>query len=374
MGDDVPAIVIDNGSGLCKAGISGETTPRSIIVPVIGKTKSKTNTAGGCFSKDYYVGKEAQAKRDVLHLKYPLERGIISSWDDMEKIWKYVYKQELKTKPQERPLLMSEPPLNPLHNRTKMTEVLFETLKVPAMYMSIQAILALYESANTTGLVLDCGDGVTHAVPIFEGYCLPHAVSKLHIAGKDINDYLKKLLSDSDHSLEYTTDRDIINDIKEQLCYVALDPSEELKKAANEIGKNFELPDGNNIQITYQLFRTPELLFSPSTIGTEAPGVHKMIFHSAMMCDTDIHSTLYGNMVLAGGSTLFPGFQERILKELQLQVPSDVSVRIVETPDRKISAWVGASLITSLTSFKPMWVTSSDYKEFGPIVVQRRCF
>ncbi|XP_030041981.1 actin-related protein T2-like [Microcaecilia unicolor] len=369
---DVPAIVIDNGSGLCKAGMSGETTPRSIIVPVIGKAKSKTSAGGS--SKDYYVGKEAQAMRDVLNLKYPIERGIISSWDDMEKIWKYVYRQQLKTKPQERPLLMSEPPLNPLQNRAKMTEVMFETLKVPAMYLSVQAILALYESANTTGLVLDCGDGITHAVPVFEGYCLPHAVSKLHIAGKDINDYLKKLLSDSGHSLDCTSNKDVVNEIKEQLCYVAVDPCEELGKKANEICRNFELPDGNTIQISYQLFRAPEILFSPSSFGAESPGVHKMVFHSVMMCDTDIHSTLYENMVLAGGSSVFPGFQERMLKELQLQTPSDVSVRVVETPDRKISAWVGASLITSLTSFRPMWVTNSDYKEFGPTVVQRRCF
>ncbi|XP_029434229.1 actin-related protein T2-like [Rhinatrema bivittatum] len=369
---DIPAIVFDNGSGLCKAGISGETTPRAVIVPVIGQAKAKA-TMGGC-PKDYYVGKEAQAMRDILNLKYPIERGIISSWDDMEKIWRYVYRQELRIKPQERPLLMSEPPLNPLPNRAKMAEVMFETLKVPAMYLSVQATLALYESAHTTGLVIDCGDGVTQTVPVFEGYYLPHAVSKLHIAGKDITDYLAKLLLESGHPFGCISKKDVVNEIKEQLCYVALDPCEELRKRTEEVAKNFKLPDGNVIQISYQLFRAPEVLFSPPTLGIETPGAHKMIFHSVMTCDTDIHETLFGNVVLAGGSSLFPGFHERILKELQLQAPCGVPVRIVATPDRKLSAWVGASIITSLTSFKQMWVTCCDYKEFGPTVVQRRCF
>ncbi|XP_064423835.1 actin isoform X2 [Latimeria chalumnae] len=308
---DNPAVIFDNGSGLCKAGIAGDNAPRSVITSIVGRSKAKA-TMLGAGQKEYYIGEEAQAKRGVLSLKYPIEHGIVTSWDDMEKVWRHVYECELRMKTNERPVLLTEAPLNPLHNREKMTQIMFENFKVPAMYVAVQAVLALYASGRTTGMVMDSGDGVTHTVPIYEGYCLPHAVSRLDVAGRDITEYFMRLLLESGHSFVST--------------------------------------------------------------GVEAPGVHKLTFTSIVKCDIDVRRNLYSNVLLSGGSTLFPGLDERMLKELQLQVPSGVPVKVIAPPERKYSVWIGASILTCLTSFKQMWITFSDYKEFGPGVVHRKCF
>ncbi|XP_067422833.1 actin-1-like isoform X5 [Emydura macquarii macquarii] len=337
---DIPAVIFDNGSGLCKAGIAGDSAPRSVITAIVGRSKAKA-TMLGAGQKEYYVGEEAQSKRGVLSLNYPIDHGIVTSWDDMERIWRHI---------------------------------MFEGFKVPAMYVAVQATLALYASARTTGIVMDSGDGVTHTVPIYEGYCLPHAVSRLDIAGRDITEYFMRLLLESGHSFVSTAEREIVKDIKEKLCYVALDPIQEMKAKPEEILKEYKLPDGNLIKIGNQLFRAPETLFMPANIGIEAPGVHKMIFNSIMKCDIDVRRNLYGNVLLSGGSTLFPGLDERILKEMQLQVPIGMSVRIIAPPERKYCVWIGASILTCLTSFKQMWVTVSDYKDFGAAVVHRKCF
>lgn len=370
---DVPAVIFDNGSGLCKAGIAGDSAPRSVITAIVGRSKAQA-TMLGAGQKEYYIGEEAQSKRGVLTLNYPIDHGIVTSWDDMERIWRHVYECELRITSNDRPALLTEAPLNPLQNRERMTEIMFESFKVPAMYVAVQATLALYASARTTGIVMDSGDGVTHTVPIYEGYCLPHAVSRLDIAGRDITEYFMRLLLESGYSFISTAEREIVKDIKEKLCYVALDPIQEMSVKPEELLKEYKLPDGNIIKIGSQLFRAPETLFLPTNIGVEAPGIHRMVFNSIMKCDIDVRKDLYGNILLSGGSTLFPGLDERILKEMQLQVPIGISVRIIAPPERKYCVWIGASILTCLSSFKQMWVTLVDYKDFGPGVVHRKCF
>ncbi|POI33614.1 hypothetical protein CIB84_002634 [Bambusicola thoracicus] len=369
---DVPAVIFDNGSGLCKAGIAGDNGPRSVITSIVGRSRVKSAMLGAGM-KEYYVGEEAQSKRGILTLNYPIDHGIVTSWDDMERIWRHVYDYELRVKASERPVLLTEPPLNPLQNRERMTEIMFEGFMVPAMYVAVQAALALYASARTTGIVLDSGDGVTHTVPIYEGYCLPHAVSRLDIAGRDITEYFMRLLLESGYSFVSTAEREIVKDIKEKLCYVALDPTLEMKASPEEIMKEYRLPDSNVIQIGSQLFRAPETLFEPAKVGIEAAGVHKMLFNSITKCDIDVRRDLYGNVLLSGGSTLFPGLEERILKEMHLQVPVGMLVKIIAPPERKYSVWVGASILSCLTSFKPMWITVRDYGDFGAAVVHQKC-
>ncbi|XP_010185401.1 PREDICTED: actin-1-like [Mesitornis unicolor] len=325
----------------------------------------------GAGQKECYIGEEAQSKRGVLSLNYPVDHGIVTCWEDMERLWRHVYDHELRVKASERPVLLTEPPLNPLKNREKMTEVMFEGFMVPAMYIAVQATLALYASARITGIVVDSGDGVTHAVPVYEGFCIPHAVSRLDVAGRNITEYFMKLLLESGHSFVSTAEREIVRDIKEKLCYVALDPVQEMKKKPEDM-RGYKLPDNSIIHVGNQLFRAPETLFVPANVGVEAPGVHQMIFNSIMKCEIDVRRNLYGNVLLSGGSTLCPGLEERILKEMKLQAPSGMFVRIVAPPERKYCVWIGASVLTSLTSFKQMWVTRSDYNEFGAAVIHQK--
>ncbi|XP_005874409.1 PREDICTED: actin-related protein T2 [Myotis brandtii] len=330
---DSPAVIVDNGSGLCKAGLSGEIGPRHIVSSVVGHPKFQAASAGAS-QKQTFVGEEALHRKEALSLRCPIERGLIVGWDDMEELWRHLFEWELGVRAGERPVLMTEPSLNPREAREKMAAVMFETFQVPAFYLSDQAVLALYASACVTGLVVDSGDGVTCTVPIFEGYSLPHAVSKLYVAGRDITEHLTRLL----------------------------------------VLREYKLPDGNIVCIGDQLFQAPEALFAPEQLGVQNPGLSRMVSCSIGKCDADIQGPLYGEIVLSGGSTLFQGLDDRLLKELEQLAAKGTPIKITAPPDRWFSTWIGASIVTSLSSFKQMWVTSADFQEFGTSVVQRRCF
>lgn len=376
MDEEVTAVVIDNGSGMCKAGFAGDDAPRSVFPTVVGRPKMP-GIMVGLDQKEVYVGQEAQMKRGVLKIENPISRGFVKNWDDMEKVWNHTIYNELRVSPEEHPCLLTEAPLNPKKDREQMTQIMFEVFNVPCLYVTQQAVLSLYSSGRTTGIVLDSGDGVSNTVPIYEGYAIPHAIQRIELAGADITEYFRQLLKDRGYNFTTAAELEIVRDIKEKICYVVdKNFDQELKKSQdnNANDKTYELPDGRSIVVGNERFRCPEILFQPSHAGFELEGVHKYAYDSVMKCDADVRKDLFLNIILSGGTTLFEGMGERMWHELNSLAPSSNKIKVLAPPERKYSVWLGGSILAALSTFQTMWINKQEYDESGPGIIHRKCF
>ena len=367
-----PHIIIDNGTGYCKAGLSGEEGPRAVFPACVGYFKYASGVVGGD-EKVFFIGADAVAKRGVLKLNYPIERGVVDNWDDMEKIWGHVFTNELRVDPVEHNVMLTEAPMNPKENREKMAQIMFETFNVPGLYIAIQAVLSLYSAGKFTGIVADSGDGVTHFVPIFDGYSLPHAVIRLDLAGRDLTEFMMKLLTETGTRFSTTAEKEIVKAIKEKSCYVALDFEEELNSVEPF---DYELPDGTHIVVKDQRIRCPEALFKPAMIGKEGNGIGQTCYDSIQKCDIDVRKDLYNCVVLSGGSSMYTGLPERLSKEIKALAPESMKeeVKVIASPERKFAVWIGGSILSSISTFESMWITKTEYEESGATIVHRKCF
>ncbi|KAL8187929.1 UNVERIFIED_CONTAM: Actin, cytoplasmic 2 [Gekko kuhli] len=330
MEEEIVALVIDKSSGMCKARFAGDDAPCAVFPSTVGHPCHQ-GVMAGMGQKDSYVGDEAQSKRGILTPKYPIEHGIFTKWDDMEKIWHRIFYNELRVAPEEHPVLLTEAPLNPKANREKITQIMFETFNTPAMYVAIQAVLSLNASGHTTE----------------RGY-----------------------------SFTTTAEREIVRDIKKKLCYVALDFEQEMATAASSssLEKSYELSDGQVITTGNERFRCSEALFQPSFLGMESCGIHETTCNSSMKCDVDIRKDMYANTVLSGGTTMYPGIADRMQKEIRALASSIMKIKIIAPPERKYSVWIGGSILAFLSTFQQIWISKQEYDESGPSIVHCKCF
>jgi actin len=309
MTTDGRVAVIDWGQGMVKAGFAGDDSPRAVFPTMVGRVRHTIAAMVNIGEKEIYCGDEAMSMRGMLSNRHPMVRGAIADWNDLRHLLHHTFYNELRIAPSEHPLLLALAPsaADNAGARERLATMLFEHFEVQSLYIAMPAVLALYSTGRTTGVVLDSGDGVTHAAPIYEGCSLAHAVQRQQLAGQDVNDALADMVTERGYSFTTSAEREIVRDIKEKLAYVALDFEQEMRTVAKSsaLERSYELPDGHLVTIGSERFRCAEVLFQPSLIGLELDGVHEMLYRSVVKSDIDIRRVLFENIVLSGGSTMF---------------------------------------------------------------------
>jgi len=308
-----------------------------------------------------------------------MENGIVRNWEDMEHLWNHTFHEVLKVNPAETKIMLTEPPMNPVKNREKMVETMFEKYNFHSVYVAIQAVLTLYAQGLLTGVVVDSGDGVTHIVPVYEGFALPHLTRRLDVAGRDVTRYLIKLLLLRGYAFNRTADFETVRQIKEKLCYVGYDLELETKLAQETtvLVENYTLPDGRVIKVGSERFEAAEALFQPHLVDVEAVGVAEQLYNTIQAADIDIRADFYKHIVLSGGSTMYPGLPSRLEKEIkQLYLTRTLNgdtsrldkfkVRIEDPPRRKHMVFLGGAVLAEIMKDKEdFWVTKKEYQELG---------
>lgn len=355
------SIVIDNGSDITKAGFSGFLIPGLVVPTIIGYPKYDKYIKTDIKDYKYHIGHVAQNKKSILNIHNPIKNGIIDNWEHMTKIWEYIF-DRLGTESNNKKVLLIEPILNSIKNKEHIFETMFEYFNVSSSFMGINGILSLYGNGKISGITLDIGHEVSHIVPVYEGYSIKHAVNRINLAGNDITEHLKRLLELKGTRFTTTTETDIIKKIKEKYSYCY----------TNENRKDIEyiLPDKKKIVLGNELYECNEILFNPLLIGKDIDGIDTILYKSIMHTDIDIRRTMFSNIILSGGTTMMNNFNNRLYDELKKKTALNIDIIIPE--NRIYSAWIGGSLLCSLSTFDSSWISKTEYEECGKSIIYRK--
>jgi len=292
----------------------------------------------------------------------------------MEHVWDYTWKKMGITTSNCR-VLLTEPPNNPEQNRKQMMQKMFEKYEFKGVYVAIQAILTLYAQGLLTGVVVDSGDGVSHIVPVCEGYSLPHNLKRIDVAGRNVTQYLMKLLLLRGYVFNSTADLMTVQEMKEKLCYAAYDYAAEERLAFETtcVSAKYQLPDGRVVNMSAERYKATECLFHPHLIDIDQPGISQALYESIEGCETDLRTPLRSHIVLSGGTTMYPGLPSRLEKDLNEMyakshkansMPPKVSIE--DPPRRKHMVFLGGAVLANVMAGQPsFWVSKEEYREKG---------
>ena len=416
---DTQAVVIDNGTGFTKMGYAGNLDPDFVIPTAIAEIDKKSNLSVSIKNDEYnyYIGEEGinQAKTSKNHkLYYPMQNGIIESWDLMEKYWHQSIYNYLKCDPQEHNFVLTEPPMNPPENRESIAEIFFETFNVPGLYIGVQAVFALLGCSKThedsgiqmdpdqkkaidtlTGVVVDSGDGVTHIVPICDGFVLGSNIKHIPIAGRKITKFMEQMIRERGEKISTEDLYFATMELKEKHGYLAKDLIEEFSKYDKKTVEDGKIKQSSkfkkfegigkismkpfSINVGYELFLGPESFFSPEIIDKNyRASLDESIDLTIQQCPIDYRKRLYADVVFSGGSTSFRNLDKRLEKALQTRVDerlkkytkdgkqSTIKVKVTNSMAQKHVVWLGGSSFSSDKGFKSMVHTRQEYMEKGP--------
>lgn len=406
MAGRLPAIVIDNGTGYTKLGYAGNKEPQFIIPSAIAiKENTKigdttTRRLGrGVDDLDFFIGDEA-IDAAGYSVKYPIRHGIVEDWDLMERFWEQSIFKYLRAEPEDHYFLLTEPPLNTPENREYMAEIMFETFNVPGLYIAVQAVLALAASWKSkagkrtmTGLVIDSGDGVTHCIPVADGYVVGSCIKHIPIAGRNITYFIQSLLRERETGIPPEQSLETAKAIKERFCYICPDIAREFSKYDKEPSKWFHQFQGQNsltkqnfnVDVGYERFLGPEIFFHPEFANADfTTPISEIVDTCIQSCPIDVRRPLYNNIVLSGGSTMFRDFGRRLQRDVKRVVdarlklsenlsggritPKPIDVTVVSHHMQRYAVWFGGSMLASMPEFYPVCHTKAQYEEHGPSI------
>lgn len=359
------AVVIDQGSGFIKAGFAGERQPRLVL---------KSSSLVPSWDRPVPPGALGGELMGGVARAHPIKHGVVVDWEALEGLWERLLVGGLRVCPEQWPVLVSDSPSAPPAGRDRIAELLFEALAVPACHMASTALLALCSTGAFSGLAVEAGAGVCHATPIYAGHAWHEATFRLDVAGSTLSRYLRDLLVAACPHLQLRAlPRKAITQLKKRCCYVSLDFEGDLHNPDRHHPVSFCLGKGCSIRLSSERFRCPEPIFQPSLLGQARPGLPALVFRALQKVPATLRTRLAGTVVLAGGSTLFPGFTERLAVELEAQCRRHgygvLRPCLVATPGRATAVWTGGSMVASLRSFQCRWITRAMYQECGSRLV-----
>ncbi|KAJ5069080.1 actin cytoskeletal 1b [Anaeramoeba ignava] len=365
------AIVLDNGTFEIKAGFEQEVKPKIFSSTIIGTLINPTQTTE--LKETEYIGNEAQKQRELLNLTYPIERGIIKDWGNIEKIWNDIFLNQLKIDPKDHSILITEPLMNPNASREKTAQIMFETFGFRSFHITNPGPLILISHGRDTKMIVDIGHGILSTHPFYQGFGIPQAIHQYNFSGTDITNYLINLLGEKGYSFKTSAEIEIAREIKEKFCYCSLNYQEEIKENnKSQLEKEFELKNGDIITFSDERIKCCEGLFDPRLMGLDFEGIHQLIYNSIMETPVDVRKDLAANIVLVGGTTFFPNFQQRLQKELDSLFSGKLRISVNASPNRKIFSWIGGSLFNSVFTSENLWISKDQYIEVGPSVVHKK--
>ncbi|CAD5206415.1 unnamed protein product [Bursaphelenchus okinawaensis] len=397
MATRLPACVIDNGSGYTKLGYAGNTEPQMIMPSTIAVKDPRHQFGSKIGDLDFYIGDEALSPNAANYsVKYPIRHGIVEDWDLMEKYWSQCIFKYLRAEPEDHYFLLTEPPLNTPENREYTAEIMFESFNVPGLYIAVQAVLALAASwqstteNNLTGLVIDSGDGVTHCIPVADGYVIGSCIKHIPIAGRDITYFIQHMLREREPNLPAEQSYEVAKTIKEQYCYVCPDIQKEFSKYDADLSTYMKQYTGVNnitkqpftVDVGYEKFLGPEIFFHPEFANPDfTTSLSETVDSVIQQCPIDVRRNLYENIVLSGGSTMFNNFSKRLQRDVkrvsdqrlllseQLSgnrvKPKPIDVNVVSHRMQRYAVWFGGSMLASTPEFYQVAHTKQEYMEKG---------
>ncbi|XP_051696213.2 actin-like protein 10 [Oryctolagus cuniculus] len=359
------AVVVDHGSGFTKAGFAGEGHPRVVL---------KSSSLVPSWDRPVRPGAPGCELAGGVARAHPIKHGVVVDWEALEGLWERLLVGRLRVCPEQWPVLVSESPSAPPAGRERAAELLFEALAVPACHVASTALLALCSAGALSGLAVEAGAGVCHATPIYAGHSWHEATFRLDVAGSTLSRYLRDMLVAASPNLQPgALPRKAVTQLKKRCCYVSLDFEADLRDPGRQRPASVCVGDGRSLSLGSERFRCPEPIFQPCLLGQTAPGLPTLTFRALQKVPATLRTQLARTVVLAGGSTLFPGFPERLDAELEAQCRrhgyAALRPRLVARPGRGTAVWTGGSMVASLHSFRRRWMTRAMYQECGPRLV-----